>query len=249
MTIDRTRSASPGVLLIVGLLVAGIAGWVILNSAFFDIRDVRVLGARNVSEERIRGLAAIPHGENLIMLDTAGAAERLRTDPWIKEAVVERDLPATAVISVVERRPGGWLQGLDGVAIIAGDGTILERADTAPLHLPTIGPWPGSLAPGDRIDGLGQALRVTASMPSRLLRQISSAASEGTDVILELRTGGTVLYGTPDQLGVKNDALEDMLRWVLGQGIAVGSIDVRVPSAPSLEPLHGHATTPRVSPA
>jgi cell division protein FtsQ len=244
MTVGRGRAASPAALAVIALIVIGLGTWIVLNSAFFDIRDVRVVGARNVSEEDILRLASIQRGTNLILLDTGDVAIRLREDPWIRDAFVERDLPTTAVIRVVERRPGGWVEGPDGFAIVSGDGTILEPADAAPSRLPAIGSWPGALIPGERVGGLDLTLRVTASMAPALLHEVASAGLEGSDVILQLRAGGSVMFGTPSQIDAKNQALVDMLRWAEGEGIAIRSIDVRVPAAPSLQPVRG----PRISP-
>lgn len=239
MTVGQRRAASPAALTVIALIVIGLGTWIVLNSAFFDIRDVRVLGARNRSEEDILRLASIRTGTNLIMLDTGDVASRLREDPWILDAFVERDLPTTAVIRVVERRPGGWVQGPGGFAIVSGDGTILEPAAAAPPRLPAVGSWSGTMTPGERVDGLDATLRVTALMAPVLVREVASAGLEGTDVILQLRTGGNVMFGPPTQIDAKNRALAEVLRWAAGEGIEIRSIDVRVPAAPSLQPRRG----------
>lgn len=240
MTIDRRRSASPAALTVITLIVVGLGTWLVLNSAFFDIRDVRVLGARNVSEEEILRIASIQSGTNLIMLDTGQVASRLREEPWIRDAFVERDLPTTAVIRVIERRPVGWVESPAGFAIVSGDGTILEPATAAPLKLPGIGSWPGTMIPGERVEGLAVPLRVTGAMPPGLLHQVASATLEETDVTLHLRAGGSVLFGTPTQIDAKNQALDEMLRWAASEGIEIHAVDVRVPAAPTLQPVRGH---------
>lgn len=243
MTIDRTKSVSPAAFGIIGLIVIGLGAWIVLNSAFFDIRTIRVEGARSISEDDIRTIAAIRSGTNLIMLDTGEVAARLLGDPWIHQAFVERDLPTTAVIRVIERRPAGWVQGPSGFGILAGDGTILERTAVAPLRLPHAGSWPETLRAGERITGLESPLRVTASMQTGLLREIASVTYDGADVLLDLRSGGSVLYGPASELSAKNRALATMLRWAAGQNIVVKTVDVRVPGAPSLEPERGSKIT------
>lgn len=239
MNTGVTRSRSPAVLVIAGVISLGIGAWVVLNSAFFDIRDVRVLGTREIPDDEIRGLAAVRTGENLIALETGAVVSRLEEHPRIDQAFVERDLPSTVVIRVVERRPSGWLRDPNGVVVIAGDGVVLDRSNTPVPGLPEIGDWPDFLAPGERVNGLRDALHVTSLMPGGVLRQIESVATEGSDLVLRLRDGGSVLYGSSDELQAKNRALGGLLRWATEEGIAVRTIDLRVPSAPSIEPLRG----------
>ncbi len=236
MTIDRPRRGSPAALVVLGLVALGLSGWVILNSAFFAIDDVRIEGVRNVASEDIRELAGVSAGENLIMLAVDDVARRVEGHPWILDARVDRDFPTTAVITVIERRPGGWIEDPSGIAIVAGDGTVLERTQTMPPNLPSVGHDPQTLTVGERVPSPSEPLRVAASMGEPLRRQIESLELRGVELVLILREGGTVLYGGVEDLPAKNRALAEMLRWARGEGIAVRTVDVRVPSAPSLEP-------------
>ena len=234
---DRPRRASPAGTAVILMLALGFGAWVVLNSAFFEVRDVRVVGARSLSADEIRGLAGIRSGANLILLPLDDVAARVERHPWVLDAQVERDLPTTAVIKVIERRPGGWVEDPNGMAVIAGDGTVLERVSEAPAQLPDIGDSATALGVGERAAIPGETLRVAASMGGPLRRQVASLELEGSEIIARLREGGTVLYGEPVELSAKNRALAELLRWAKGQAIPVGTIDVRAPSAPSLEPV------------
>lgn len=249
MTTGATRFRSPAALAIVGVIAVGIGAWVVLNSALFDIREVRVLGAHEIPEDEVRRLAAVRMGVNLITLETEPLVSRLEEHPRIERASVERDLPDTVVIHVIERLPSGWVRDPNGVVLLAGDGTVLGRSATRVPDLPEIGEWPEVLAPGERVDELREALRVTASMADGVVRQIESVSTEGSDLVLHLRAGGIVLYGSPVDLRDKNRALGRLLVWATEEEIAVRTIDVRVPSAPSLEPVRPeHGPTPIPSP-
>jgi len=243
MTVDQQRSGSLAAKAVIGVVLLGIAVWVVMNSALFAVRDFRVLGADGIPEGEILRIAAVEEGDNLIMLPTDEVAARLEGHPWIEDAVVGRDLPATVVIRVLERRPAGWVEDPEGPVLVAGDGTVLARQARPPEALPSLGPWPESLAPGDRIDGPAEELRISSAMTPWLLRRVAAAELDDGDVILELRSGGSVLYGTPTEVGAKNRALAGMLQWAEERGVEVGRVDVRVPSAPSLEPAGGNAAT------
>ncbi len=245
MTIDRPRHGAPAAMAIIGLVALGLSGWVVLNSAFFGIRDIRVQGARNVPAAEIRQLAEIEAGDNLVMLPVEDVERRVETHAWILDARVERDLPTTAVITIIERRPGGWFHDPGGIAVVAGDGTVLERLQARPPDLPELGELTTSPSVGERAPAMAETetLRVAASMREPLRRQIGSLRLEGEDVVGVLRTGGTVLYGPAEELEAKNGALAEMLRWTREEGVDVRTIDVRVPTAPSLDPVRPHADT------
>ncbi|MGH2709664.1 MAG: cell division protein FtsQ/DivIB, partial [Actinomycetota bacterium] len=234
-------------LAIITVIVLGIGAWVFLTSAFFAVREVRIEGSRSLPAEELRELAAIEMGDNLITLATDGIEDRLESDPWILRAGVQRDLPQTVVITVVERRPAGWLDDPDGSAIVAGDGTVLERSPNPPERLPDLGSWPDALIPGHGIDELDGALRVTSSMAPSTLGLIEAVEVSGLDVTMSLRGGGEVVYGQATEIQAKNSALGDMLRWAREEGLAIKTIDVRVPSAPSLAPAQGPALSPTFS--
>lgn len=246
MRIDpaRPRRGTPAAMAVIALLVVGLTGWIVVNSAFFEIHDVRVEGARNVSEDEVRRLADIPSDANLIMLPLDDVASRLEAHPWVLHAQVLRDLPTTAVIRVIERTPGGWMKDAAGIAILAGDGTVLQRVTHPPAWLPEIGDSSDTLVVGERILAPSQTLRVAASMGGPLRRRVAALELEGSEIVLRLRAGGTVLYGEPLELSAKNQALAELLRWANGEGIPVQTIDVRAPAAPSLEPLRKAGAPP-----
>ena len=235
---ERPRRGTPAAIAVIALLVLGLTAWIVVNSAFFQVRDIRVEGASNMSEDEVRRLADIPADANLVMLPLDDIAARLEEHPWVLHAQVMRDLPTTAVIRVMERTPGGWMRDATGIAIVAGDGTVLQRAAEPPARLPEIGDSADTLVVGERVLAPSQTLRVAASMGDPLRRHVAALELEGSEIVLRLRAGGTVLYGEPLELPAKNQALAELLRWAEGEGVPVQTIDVRAPAAPSLEPLH-----------
>lgn len=232
---------------IIAAVVLGGAVWLLLTSPIFSIREIRVEGESEIQEGVLIRLAAVAEGENLITLAIEDVVRRLERHAWIAEAAVDRDLPSTLILRVVERRPRGWADDPSGPVILAGDGTVLERAGRKPQALPHIGSWPEALVPGGSIDGLAEELRVVGVMPPRLLRLVESADLDDGDVTLVLRDGGTVLYGAPSDVTAKAEALTGIIRWAEGEGIEPGTIDVRVPSVPSLSPANGKRITVPIS--
>ena len=238
---SRSRRAA-GALLLVAL---GAGGWLVVNSPIFAVDDITVRGASHVAAEEIRILARIEDGQNLIRLAMDEVAARIERHPWIARAELSRDLPSTLVVEVRERRPRGWLAGGEGDAgtavVVAGDGTVLDRPATEPRDLPLLGELPEAPDVGVRLAVTPAELRVTASMPASLLRAVAAVTVVAEDATLRLRGGGAVEYGPPSSLVDKHRALEDVLAWAEDRRLEIGSIDVTVPSAPTLQPARGGA--------
>ncbi len=215
-------------LTLVGL---GLGVWAVVNSPVFGIDRIRVEGAHELTADEVRSLADVDAGTNLVRLPVGDVAARLERSPWVRDALVERSLPATLLLRIEERRPVGWIEGPSGPALVADDGTVLDGP--GPGRLPVLGAVADPAGPGERLEGVA-TLRVAASMTDALLASVSSVAEERGQVVLELRDGGQVRYGEPERLGAKNRALLGMLAWAEERSLGIGYIDVRVPSAPAL---------------
>lgn len=219
------------------LVALSLGGWGVINSPLFGVQHILVEGARELDEHDVRALAGVEDDTNLLRLSLDAVIAGVERSPWVAEVSAERSLPATLVIRVVERRPAGWLDDPGGRAVIAVDGTVLERVQTPPAALPSLGTTSGQLVPGERLPALPATLQVAASLDRRLLETVAAVTFSDGEVLFELRDGGRVRYGEPTQLKDKNRALEEMLDWAEDRGVGVESIDVRVPTAPALRPL------------
>lgn len=217
------------------LVGLGLGAWAVVNSPIFEIERIEVEGARELTPDEVRALAAIEPGTNMLRLSLDEVAAALGRSPWVRHAVADRSLPTTLVLRIQERRAVGWIEDPSGPAMVAADGTVVELARPAPLDLPGLGTAPEPLEPGDRLEGV-PTLQVAASMGDGLLGSVASVAEVDGEVVMALRAGGEVRYGSPDHLGEKNQALGEMLAWARERKVSVEYIDVRIPSAPALRP-------------
>jgi cell division septal protein FtsQ len=233
---DPRFRRSPAGAVALSVLAVGLGGWGIVNSPVFATRRIEVEGNRHLSAADVVEAAGVGHEQNLIRLSTENVAERVSSLPWVREAVASRDLPSTLVLRVVERTATAWFQDPAGVAVVARDGTVLDRPVQPPRRFPRVDDVASAQSVGESVASPPPGLRVVASMGSQLLGRVSAAASQGGQVVVELRGGGAVRYGPPTQLALKNRALSEMLGWARREGLSVASIDLRVPDAPTLEP-------------
>ena len=231
----RSRPAMAALLVVA--LAAG--GWLVVNSPVFGIRVVDVRGTDHLDAAEVRRLAAVEEGRNLIRLSLDAVEVRVERHPWVAHAEASRDLPSTLVIEVGERRPRGWLADGRQSVVVAGDGTVLERLEAAPRTLPGLGEATTAPVVGDRLEASPPELRVAATMPAPLLRAAAGIEVDAGEVTVRLRGGGEARYGALSSLGEKHRALGEILAWAEEEAVEVAVIDVRIPSAPTLEPVRG----------
>lgn len=233
---------SPAGAMALTMVALGLSGWALMNSPVFSTEVVRTEGLRRLQPDQVLGLSGVELGDNLLRLSLDRVASAVERSPWVADATARRDLPATLVIDVVERRPTGWMEDPAGRVLLARDGTVLARAPGVPRRFPSLGAWSVPLEPGDRLPGSILALQVAASLDPPVLAQVASASVQDGLITLALRNGGEVLYGIATELTEKARALASLLEWARAKELPLGYIDLRIPSSPAVRPPPGTPT-------
>jgi cell division protein FtsQ len=221
------------------VLVLGLGGWAVLNSPIFHTRRIEVRGVRHLSPARVIDAAGVERGDNLVRLSLDDVAARVERLPWVADVAADRNLPSTLRLRVVERTAVGWFHGPAGVVVVARDGNVVELRSGVPGDLPALGSSAQPLEPGQALDAPPPGFRVAASMNDPLRRRVAAAGGSEGEVVLELRGGGTVHYGSLTALRRKNGELTRLLRWARRHRLEIEAIDLRVPQAPTLDPVGG----------
>jgi cell division protein FtsQ len=222
-------------LTVFGVLVVLAGAWWVTNSPVFDLRELRLQGAERLSLDEVKAIAGLDDRTNVLWLSLAEVESRLEGNPWILEASVERSLPSTMSLSILERIPVAAVRG-DGLPmLVAADGTVLGHSGEPP-GLPLLEGAVSELRPGQRL-GAAPELRVAAALPRPLRGRVEGIEVDDDGVLaLSLEGGVQSLYGDATQAAEKGQALLAVLRWAEAAGVPVGSVDVRVPAAPALLP-------------
>ncbi len=153
----RRRAARAAAALAASGLVAAILGWAsqsetagrvvatvsaeadrLTLAAGFRLEDVRVSGRTRTQAGHVLAALEIKRGENLLAFDIDRAKERLEALPWIKSAVVERHLPGTIRLDVVERRAVALWQRDGHFVLIDMNGTEIADDIEAFRGLPIV---------------------------------------------------------------------------------------------------------------
>ncbi|MFC1769847.1 cell division protein FtsQ/DivIB [Nitrospirota bacterium] len=126
-----------GLFIVLGLV--GTAGYFLINSGGFTLREVVINGNRNLTESQLMILMRIHGGENLVLLPIERIYERLHTSPWIREVSLRKELPARLIVRIRESEPEALLMTREGMVIVDGEGIELEKIKEEAEHfLPVI---------------------------------------------------------------------------------------------------------------
>ena len=220
-----------------GALAGATMVWIVLWSPLLKVKNVVVDGGRHTSAGAVATAAGLTDGDNLLFVSPSRVADRTEELPWVESARVDRLLPNTIRVRVVERSPAMVVTTESGAWLVDDTGHVLAPAEETG-DLPAIsGTDAGSMEPGDEIarPSLQAAVRALGSMPRELEELVEAGvAPSGERITFTLRDGTQVRYGAAEQLRDKHAVVLALLERF---GPAAGEaryFDVRVPSNPAV---------------
>ena len=216
-----------------------------VGRAGFTVKRVEVKGIKQMDSAPVYELALDQTSMAMPLVDVHGIRSRLLQYGWVKDARVSRRLPDTLVIDIVERQPAALWQDKQQLALVDGDGVVLDRVpiDKMPDLPLLIGP--GANARARQLDGL------LTGVPT-LKPQLASATWVGRRRWdLSFQSGETVALPEGEQAAreaLTKFAKLDRSAGLLGRGLVrfdlrvPGKMIVRLPRAP------GEAIAPETPP-
>ena len=175
----RWLTWKPVVAVVLALLLAGLALWLVYFSSFLSVKGVHVVGVQQLSASEVRAAAAVPDGEPLATVDLDRIRARVRALAPVRSADVSREWPDEVLITVEERVPiavveiAGKLRGMDA------DGVVFRDYAQAPPGLPRV-ETEGS---GTGSEALREAALVVAALPTDLAAEVDHVEVATVDEI------------------------------------------------------------------
>jgi len=126
----------PG-LIVIALLAA--LGHNFHGAERYRVRHIRVPVCQHLTRDNLLNYLHARPGQNIFSVDLGKAARHLVQHPWIKSAIVRRQLPDTLVLEVTERTAVALLQA-ERLYLVDADGVPfkrLEKGDNGDLPLLT----------------------------------------------------------------------------------------------------------------
>ncbi len=96
------------------------------SDAGFEVRHVRVSGTQRINEGKVYERVLAQRDRPMPAVDVEALRQDLLELPWVKDARVSKQLPATLKIDIVEREPHAVLQKPDHLVLIDESGVELE---------------------------------------------------------------------------------------------------------------------------
>lgn len=195
-----------------------------IGRAGFTVNRVDVVGIRNMDSAPVYEIALNQKSMAMPLVDAGSIRERLMAFGWVKDARVSRRLPDTLVIDIVEREPAALWQDRGRLALIDGDGVVIDRVPVTKMpDLPLI--------VGPSANRHGRDLeRILESAPTLKPQLVSASWVGGRRWDLTLQTGETIAL--PEGEEAARTALSkfvelDKSTGLIGRGLV--RFDLRLP--------------------
>jgi cell division protein FtsQ len=216
----RARRTTRWVALVLVVALVALGVWVVWFSSLLTVKEVRVLGAVDVSADSVRRAAAVPAAIPLARVDAVGIAERVAAIPRIASVEVRRGWPDVLVIVVTERVPLALTREGAAWTYLDITGARFGSVNALPHGMPLVS------ATNDA--AMTSALGVYAALPKPLAARVATvAAKTRDDVVLTLAGGTTVQWGSPDESERKAAVLLSLLK------VKATYYDVSAPDLPT----------------
>lgn len=225
-------------LILVIVLVLGII--LAYNSQWFQIKEIKTIGNKNLSNKEVVTLSRVTPGASLLRIPLRDIKERLKKNPWVKEVQIDKDYPDKLIIRVIERKPVALVEAESGqryLLVDADNFIITSISDVSKSKLPVIQEIETSgKEVGETLSSknLSNAIKAYQSLYPSLKKSITIIRAVSPDELYFYVEGIEILYGEAKDIEKKNRVLKDFLS---KKDERIIFIDVRVPSHPVKRPL------------
>jgi cell division protein FtsQ len=216
-------------------LIAGSAVCLYANNYVF-VKEIVFTGNRHLDRNKLMSLLMVRNGDRLFSISGSGLYDRLRKSPWIKDAVIRKELSGRLLISLTEAVPFAILSMANKPYLIDKDGVILEQIkEDAVFFLPVI----KDINPYKNRDAYMEAVRFTDALNNRRIYPYS-----GNIVITGQRPEDLTLKADDIYIKIgagdydkKLERLEIVMKEIRKRNMAIEYIDMRFSNRIIVKPL------------
>lgn len=186
-------------------LVVGVA-YVVGFSPALTARAVTVAGVRVLTKAEVLDAAGVPTGTPLVWIDPTQVADRVSGLPAVAEVTVSRDWPDEVRISVTERKPRLAIPAGGGYLLADASGVVFQAVSTEPSGLVVVEADPNSQRV---LVDVGTVFSALSSSTAAKVSRLEAPSRDG--IVLRLRDGSRVVWGSAEDSALKSQVLEALL--------------------------------------
>ncbi len=209
----------------------------LVRATNMPVQDIVIEGRSNTSEQSLDTALGVHRGDPMLGFSLQEARERIEALSWVQHAAVERRLPGTLVINLIERKPFAIWQNQGKFVLIGRDGQVVANENIAAFgELPLV---VGAGAP-EAATPLLDALAAQPDLKSHVLAAVRVGERRWN---LRLKNGADVML--PE--GAAVPALAKLAELQTTQALLdrpLAVVDMRLPDRLVVRPQAPPATTP-----
>lgn len=125
--------------IIVGLAIICVAGIAFLGNKYLFIREINFYGNHHMTNSELLSLAGLSQKRPLFSFTTGDIYRKLKKSPWIKDALVRKDLSGNVTVYLTEAVAAAVLETDETPCLVDGDGLRLEEIKPESIYfLPVV---------------------------------------------------------------------------------------------------------------
>lgn len=124
----KIRKSKMAIVFLIMILISVISFIIIFKTDLLTVKKVEVDGNHAVTKEEIVNKCGIIFGNNIFKENIGDIQSNLYTNPYIKEVKIERKLPNTMLIHVIERESVAAIPFMNDFLIIDQEGMVLKSS-------------------------------------------------------------------------------------------------------------------------
>ena len=121
-----------GLLFILMMLTLGILS----VTVFFNAEEIIIEGNTRYTAKELLEQGELSVGQNLFRLDKFETIEKMQELPYVKDVEIDRKLPNTLVVKVIENQPVVWVRAPGGAALLNEEYRVLEVLEVPEEAIP-----------------------------------------------------------------------------------------------------------------
>ena len=187
------------VLLVFLIIGAGIFAFI---SPLFNIEKIEVNGNKKIDSSTITSLSGVSTGKNIFQISTNQIKEKIKENQYINSVTINRRLPGTLVLNVVEREVTYQIKVINSYIYVDYQGYILE-VSSKEAKVPIIEGFQteqDTLLNGKRLSNIDiETLRIILKImetakSAEVSELISKISIQNNEYILEMKKENKLVY-------------------------------------------------------